>query len=195
MSITGGSQITVTPALNSPDILGHLRSPAGGWALTQYIGIHSEGGLIPYDVLDKIAKEESGLGQQAKDFGLAAGRRLTDEIARAWSDAQDYWHIFQRRSSILPENETGVTLTRKWIGDVLELLGYELALQQAGVVIGGKNYPISHRAGASEDSPPVQIEGFRADLDKRPQARRLSPQALVQEYLNNSDSPVVGYCH
>jgi hypothetical protein len=161
--------------------------------LTQYIGVHSEGGLIPYDVLDKIAKEESGLGQQAKDFNLPAGRRLTDEIARAWSDAQDYWHIFQRRSSSLPENETGATLTRKWITDLLnELLGYELAYQQTGAVIGGKNYPISHRAGISEESPPIQIEGFRADLDRRPQARRLSPQALVQEYLNNSDSQLWG---
>ncbi len=161
--------------------------------MTQYIGVHSEGGLIPYDVLDKIAKEESGLGQQAKDFDLTAGRRLTDEIARAWSDAQDYWHIFQRRSSSLPGNETGATLTRKWITDLLnELLGYELAYQQTGAVIGGKNYPISHRAGISEESPPVQIEGFRADLDRRPQARRLSPQALVQEYLNNSDSQLWG---
>lgn len=161
--------------------------------MTQYIGIHSEGGLIPYDVLDKIAKEESGLGQQAKDFGLPAGRRLTDEIARAWSDAQDYWHIFQRRSSSLPENETGATLTRKWVTDLLnELLGYELAYQQTGAVIGGKNYPISHRAGASEESLPVQIEGFRVDLDRRSQARRLSPQALVQEYLNNSDSQLWG---
>ena len=161
--------------------------------MTQYIGVHSEGGLIPYDVLDKIAKEDSGLGQQAKDFGLPLGRRLTDEIARAWSDAQDYWHIFQRRSSSLPESETGATLTRKWVTDLLnELLEYELAYQQTGAVIGGKNYPISHRAGASEESPPVQIEGFRADLDKRSQARRLSPQALVQEYLNNSDSQLWG---
>jgi hypothetical protein len=118
---------------------------------------------------------------------------FTDEIARAWSDAQDYWHIFQRRAASLPDNETGATLTRKWVTDLLnELLGYELAYQQTGAVIGGKNYPISHRAGISEESPPVQIEGFRADLDRRPQARRLSPQALVQEYLNNSDSQLWG---
>jgi len=51
---------------------------------------------------------------------------------------------------------------------------------------------ISHRAGTTEESPPVQIEGFRTELDKRPQARRLSPQALVQEYLNNSDPHLWG---
>lgn len=162
--------------------------------MTQYVGIRSEGGLIPYDVLDKIAAEESGLGQQPKDFGLPAGRRLTDEIARAWSDAQDYWHIFQRRTANLPEGETGTTLTRKWISDLLneQLLGYELTYQPSGAVIGGKNYPISHRAGAGEESPPIQIEGFRTDLDRRPEGRRLSPQALVQEYLNNSDTHLWG---
>lgn len=161
--------------------------------MTEYLGIRSEGGLIPYDILDKIAREESGFGQQAKDFGLAVGRRLTDEIARAWSDAQDYWHIFQRRSEGLPDSETGTTLTRKWATDLLnELLGYELTYQPAGAIIRGKNYPISHRAGAGEESPPIDIEGFRIDLDRRQQARRLSPQALVQEYLNNSDEHLWG---
>lgn len=161
--------------------------------MTQYIGIRSEGGLVPYDILDQIAREESGLGQQAKDFGLAAGRRLTDEITRAWSDAQDYWHIFQRRTEGLPEGETGTTLTRKWVTDLLnELLGYELTYHPAGAVIRGKTYPISHRAGTGEESPPIDIEGFKIDLDTRPQARRLSPQALVQEYLNNSDEHLWG---
>jgi len=161
--------------------------------VTQYVGIRSEGGLVPYDILDQIAREETGLGQQAKDFGLAPGRRLTDEITRAWSDAQDYWHIFQRRSAGLPENETGTTLTRKWVDDLLnELLGYELTLQPTGAVIGGKIYPISHRAGSGEESPPIDIEGLRIDLDRRPQARRLSPQAMVQEYLNNSDEHLWG---
>ena len=161
--------------------------------MTQYIGVRSEGGLIPYDILDQIAREEAGLGQQAKDFGLAAGRRLTDEITRAWSDAQDYWHIFQRRAAGLPEEETGTTLTRKWMTDLLnELLGYELTYQPAGAVIGGKTYPISHRAGTGDESLPIDIEGLRIDLDRRAQARRVSPQALVQEYLNNSDEHLWG---
>jgi hypothetical protein len=161
--------------------------------MTQFIGIRSEGGLIPYDILEKIAREEEGFGQQAKSFGLPSGRRLTDEISRAWSDAQDYWHIFQRRSENLPEDETGTTLTRKWVSDLLnELLGYDLTYQPTGAVVGGKNYPISHRAGDGEQSPPVHIEGFRIDIDRRLQGRRMSSQALVQEYLNNSDGHLWG---
>lgn len=161
--------------------------------MTQFIGIRSEGGLLPYDILDKIAREEDGFGQQAKNFGLPSGRRLTDEISRAWSDAQDYWHIFQRRSENLPEDETGTTLTRKWVSDLLnELLGYELTYQPTGAVVGGRNYQISHRAGQGEQSPPVHIEGFRIDIDRRVQGRRMSSQALVQEYLNNSDGHLWG---
>jgi len=38
----------------------------------KYIAIRSEGGLIPYDLLDKIANEDAP-GQKAADFGLAKG--------------------------------------------------------------------------------------------------------------------------
>jgi hypothetical protein len=160
-----------------------------------YTAIHSEGGLIPGDILDQIA-QESLPGQKATDFGLEKGRRLSEEISRAWSDAQDYWHIFARRSADLPEGETGTTLTReRWVTRLFnDLLGYGLAFQAAGAAVDGRTYPISHRAGASEESPPVHIEGFRVDLDRRPPAghRRLSPQALVQDYLNRSEQQLWG---
>jgi hypothetical protein len=160
-----------------------------------YVAIHSEGGLIPGDILDQIA-QESLPGQKAADFGLEKGRRLSEEISRAWSDAQDYWHIFDRRSADLPEGETGTTLTReRWVVRLFnDLLGYALTFQAAGTVVEGRTYPISHRAGPSDESPPVHIEGFRVDLDRRPPAghRRLSPQALVQDYLNRSEQQLWG---
>jgi hypothetical protein len=69
-----------------------------------------------------------------------------------------------------------------------DLLGYDqLTYQHSAAVVNGRNFPISHRAGLGEDGPPVHIEGFKIELDKRPESRRLSPQALVQDYLNNSD--------
>jgi len=160
-----------------------------------YTAIRSEGNLIPLDLLDRIAREDVP-GQKAGDFGLPKGARLGDEIARAWSDAQDYWHVFRRRAAELPPQETGTSLTReRWMARLLnDLFAYDLSYQAAGVVIEGRNYPISHRAGQGEESPPVHIEGLRVDLDYRPESgyRRLSPQALVQDYLNRSEKQLWG---
>ncbi|MCL5670896.1 MAG: hypothetical protein M1423_06330, partial [Acidobacteria bacterium] len=160
-----------------------------------YFAIRSEGGLLPLDILERLAREELP-GQKARDFGLAKGRRLGDEIAGAWSDAQDYWSVFKRHRDELPEGETGTTLTReRWAGRILtELLGYELTYQPAGAVVQGKVYPISHRAGNGEEAPPGHIEGCRVALDRRGPAghRRLSPQALVQEYLNREERHLWG---
>jgi hypothetical protein len=161
--------------------------------MIQYVGIRSEGSLLPLDLLDRIAQEQEP-GQQAKDFGLPANVRLTDEIARAWSDAQDYWHIFQRRSASLDPSDSGTTITReKWAQPLLsDLLGYKLTFQAAGAQVGGRIYPISHRAGTGEESPPVHIEGRNLSLDERQPGRRLSPRALVQEYLNVTDEHLWG---
>lgn len=155
-----------------------------------YTAIRSEGGLFPLDTLERLAREELP-GQKAADFGLPKGRRLGDEIALAWSEAQGHWNNFRRRAADLAKEETGATLTReRWIVRLLnDSLGYELTYQPAAAVVEGRSYPISHRAGVGEDAPPVHTEGFRVDLDHRPPAghRRLSPQALVQEYLNRSE--------
>ena len=71
----------------------------------QYVAIRSEGGLIPYDILDQISKEEIA-GQKGADFRLPKGRRLTDEIQRVWSDAQNYWDVFNRRRQSLSDLTT-----------------------------------------------------------------------------------------
>jgi hypothetical protein len=157
--------------------------------------IHAEGALIPEEILDQIAREELP-GQKAVDFGFPKGTRLGDEIARAWSDAQDYWRIFSRHAQDLAEGETGATPTReRWMAPLFNhLLGYELTYQQAGAVVGGQTFPISHRAGAGPEWPPVHIAGLREELDRRPESgrRRLSPQALVQEFLNRTDDHLWG---
>jgi hypothetical protein len=150
-----------------------------------FIAIQSEGALIPLDTIDDILHGKLP-GQKPSDFGLQRGEHLGDEIARAWSDAVDYWHIFRRRMEALADNDPGTTLTReRWILPVLtDLLGYELTYQPSGALVGAKTYPISHRAGVGEEAPPVHIVGFRQDLDRRDEGghRRMSPQALVQEY-------------
>ncbi|MEW8959258.1 MAG: DNA methyltransferase [Moorella sp. (in: firmicutes)] len=152
--------------------------------------IRVEGGLIPADILTAVSAGEAP-GQQARDFGLPQNRRLTDEIAAAWSDARAFWQALQRSLLRLPADDPATTPTREqWILPLLRTLGYEdITYMPRAAQIAGQTYAISHRAGSAEEAPPVHVVGFRADLDRRPPSGRprLSPHALVQEYLNRSE--------
>lgn len=158
--------------------------------MNSYVAIRSEGSLIPFETIAKVIRKELP-GQADADFALERGKRLSDEIAQVWSDALDYWHIFRRRMEALSAQDPGTTLTReRWVLPLLtDLFGYQLTYQAAGAQIGGKTYPISHRAGEGEEAPRVHIVGFRQDLDRRDETghRRMSPHALVQEYVNRSE--------
>ena len=163
----------------------------------RYVAIRSEGGLIPYDLLDKIANDDAA-GQKPGDFGLPKGRRLTDEISRVWSDAQSLWDIFSRRRESLSEKDQyGTTLTReRWILPLLsdsEMLGFDLHPQPTAAIVNNSSYAISHRAGDGDDGIPVHVEGFKIDLDRRLHTKlRTSPQAMLQDFLNNSEHVLWG---
>jgi hypothetical protein len=162
----------------------------------RYVAIRSEGGLIPYDLLDKIASEDAA-GQKPGDFGLPKGRRLTDEISRVWADAQSLWSNFKRRRESLGDRDPyGTSITRSWIGLLLgdvDMLGFDLKLQASAVVVNNSTYAISHRSGEGEDAIPVHIEGLKIDLDRRLHTKlRTSPQAMVQDFLNNNEPTVWG---
>lgn len=160
----------------------------------RYVGVLSVGGLIPDDTLDQIAQEVVE-GQKASSFGLPASRRLSDELSRAWSEAQNHWTNFKlRRDDLGKDDPYGTTLTRRrWVTRLLEdCLDFELFPVTSGPVINGRTYPISHRAGENDDAPAVHIEGFRINLDERQESRRLSPHALVQQYLNVREGQLWG---
>ncbi|NWJ46751.1 MAG: N-6 DNA methylase [Chloroflexi bacterium] len=151
--------------------------------------VTSEGNLIPADLLEQIATGEAK-AQLPADFGLDKSRRLTDEIATAWGDARAYWEAFRRRLLRLKEQDPGTSDTRQyWVTPLLESLGYTVTFMPTASVVNNHTYAISHRAGKDENFPPIHIEGFRRSLDQRPESGRprLSPHALMQEYLNNTE--------
>jgi len=149
-----------------------------------------EGGLLSPDILEQIAAGEETIGQRPQDFGLDRNVRLSDEIARAWSDVRAFWEAFQRILQRLPEDDPATSDTReRWMVPLLRVLGYELTYMPRAAVVDGRTYAISHRAGKDEEAPPVHIVGCRAELDRvSPTGRpRLSPHSLVQEYLNRTE--------
>ncbi len=157
----------------------------------RYVAIRSEGSLLPYDLLDKILADQVA-GQKPADFGLPKGQRLIDEISRVWADAQNLWSNFKRRRQSLTERDPyGTSITRTWIVSLLsdpEMLGFDLKLQASAVVVNNATFAISHRDGDGDDAIPVHIEGCKIDLDRRLHTKlRTSPQAMLQDFLNNSE--------
>ncbi len=153
-----------------------------------YPSIRVEGAILSPDIFGQIKDLP---GQKPSDFGLDASARVKDEIARSWADAQDYWHIFQRKLETAREGSNATTETRNlWMVPLMGLLRYDIEYQARGTEIDGRIYAISHRATNRADTP-VQIIGARdpAGLDKKPAnaARRMSAHALVQEFLNLHD--------
>ena len=150
----------------------------------KYTTIRIEGAILSADILDKIEQGNIG-GQLAKDFGFSAKIKVKDEIAKAWADAQDLWRIFKRQKERVSEQGYGTTETRRyWIIPLLGLFGYDAQLSKAATV-HGKSYAVSHRT-ANLGRFPIHIVGFNDSLDKKrtDSGPRMSPHALLQEYIN-----------
>ena len=150
----------------------------------KYSTIRIEGSILSSDILDKLEQGELG-GQRPEDFNFESRIKVKDEIARAWADAHDLWRIFSRQRERLGDKGTGTSETRKyWILPLLGILGYDAEVSRAEE-INGKSYAISHRV-AKLDGFPIHIMGFNDSLDKKREdsGPRMSPHALVQEYLN-----------
>ncbi|MEW8025275.1 MAG: type IIL restriction-modification enzyme MmeI [Candidatus Thiodiazotropha sp.] len=147
--------------------------------------IRIEGAILSGDILDAIERGEKSF-QTAKDFGLDPTAKVKEEIADAWAAARAYWTASQNKLERLREGATGTTETRNlWMTPLLGLLGYQPELAGRGEVVQGKNFAISHRDRARGDFP-IHIMGWNDSLDKKrtDSGPRMSPHALVQEYLN-----------
>jgi len=151
----------------------------------KFPSIRIEGSILAADILEKIEQGDV-IGQKPSDFGLPPDARVKDEIVRAWADAQDLWRIFRRKLDATKEGTSATTETRNfWVVPLLGLLGYQVELARKGEEVLGKNYFLSHRV-PSRDQFVVHIMGYRDSLDKKREdsGPRMSPHALVQEYLN-----------
>lgn len=151
--------------------------------------IDIQGSILSTDLLVKIRSEQAGF-QQGKDFHPdLTNAKLKDEISLAWQEAKGQWTIYKSKLARLKEGETGTTETRNfWISPLLTNLGYNLTFNRQSEELNGKSFPIGYR-DSNLDGFPVYVGGYHESLDKRPENKqlRVSPHAMVQEYLNYSE--------
>jgi hypothetical protein len=149
--------------------------------------INIQGNILNSEIIDKIVNEDLK-HQDPVSFGLRKNDRLREEIGLAWSAIRGLWQTFQLRRGRIADNESGTSETRNfWMLPLFTTLGYDVEKANAEMM-DNKSYAISHRA-ANLQGFPVHIMGINDSLDKRREASgpRLSPHALVQEYLNKSE--------
>ncbi len=153
-----------------------------------YTAINIQGNILSLEILDKIRADEEFAYQKPQDFGFGRKESLRDHIGAAWAEAHTLWEMYRRKVENLPEGEYGTSPTRKlWMVPLLYELGYDLESARAEEV-EGRTYPISHR-DIGRDGFPVLIMGYEDALDRKPGGNRLrmSPHALMQEYLNRTE--------
>ena len=151
--------------------------------------IDIQGSILSAELLGKIRAEQANF-QQGKDFNSSFhNSKIKDEISLAWQDTKAQWTIFNNKLKRLKDGETGASETRQfWIIPLLANFGYDFQFLKSAEEINGKSFWINFRE-QNIGGFPLYIAGYNESLDKRPDNKslRLSPHALVQEYLNYSE--------
>jgi hypothetical protein len=151
--------------------------------------IDIQGSILSTDLLSKIRSEQATF-QSGKDFRPDfTTAKLKDEISFAWQEAKGQWTIYKSKLARLRSGELGTTETRNfWISPLLTNLGYNLTFNRQAEDLNGKSFSIGYR-DTTLDGFPIYAGGYHESLDKRPENKqiRMSPHALIQEYLNYSE--------
>ncbi|WP_017557089.1 Eco57I restriction-modification methylase domain-containing protein [Nocardiopsis baichengensis] len=158
-----------------------------------FSAVHTVGGLLPADMLLRIAEGRDVPGAKPADYGVYGARSVGDEGERRWEYLKSVWKELRRTLPLAPGQDppvdaTGLAVT-SWLGPLFEELGFGRIVRAPGAGItsddGGKSFAVSHLW----QHVPIHVAAWSHDLDKRPGgAGTVPPQSLVQEALNRSSA-------
>lgn len=157
-------------------------------ARNPFTTIRTEGGLLPPELLQRVAEGDKALGGLAPtNYDLAPTERLNEAISRSWNRLVGLWASFAPQLDEISGDEPGAGATRdRWLIPLFQELDFGRIAVARGIEVGGRSYPISHK----HEETPIHLVGAGTDLDKRTPgvagAARTSPHSLVQEYLNRT---------
>ncbi|MFJ8042138.1 Eco57I restriction-modification methylase domain-containing protein [Kitasatospora sp. NPDC096147] len=160
---------------------------------TVFNGVSTVGGLLPADMLARIATGKDIPGAKPADYRLYGSHEsVRDAAERSWAYLRGVWQAYQdglvRENAIESTTVHATGLTReRWLLPLFEELKFgRLPATPAGGLAsldGQKTFPVSHRA----EQMPVHLVGWNIDLDHRtPGVAASAPQSMLQEYLNRS---------
>lgn len=163
--------------------------------LELFTTIHTEGAILPVDLLQRILDDDSTIdGTSPDSYHLGTGEKINEAVNRSWNRLQGLWLSFTSAREKLPQSDAGTSLTRdKWLLQLFQELGYGRLQTGKAIEQDSKVYAISHQWKHT----PIHLVSFKLDLDKRQKgatgASKSSPHSLMQELLNASDDHLWGF--
>ena len=158
--------------------------------LNELVSVRTEGGLLPAELLQRIAAGDPELpGLSNADYLLEAHERLRAVVNDAWNSLKGSWAAFRDALQDLPADDPAIKLTRdRWLFPLFHRLDYGRRLPKApSYMVDGRSYSVSHHF----EHVPIHLLGCRVPLDQTTQGvgggPRRSPHGMMQELLNRSD--------
>ncbi len=162
---------------------------------SSFVGITSEGGLLPTDFLSELLAPKSTIeGLTPQCYGLAEGERVSEQVNRSWVRLKGRWTDFKKAIGGKQPGDPTTTATRdRWLHPIFQELGFGQRLAVAPPIeVDGRSYPVSH----GWTHVPIHLVGSHVDLDRRTPgavgAAKASPHSLVQQALNASQRHLWG---
>ncbi|MER5432607.1 DNA methyltransferase [Streptomyces sp. NPDC002588] len=163
-----------------------------------FTAVHTVGGLLPADMLLRIAEGKDVKGSGPSDYRVVGARSVRDEAERHWDYLKAAWRELRTKLPTDPEAEvrpdpTGLAVTQ-WLAPLFAELGFGLLtpVGASGIPADGdpdKRFPVSHRWNHAL----IHLTSWNAHLDKRPGgAGTVPPQSMVQECLNRTEAHLWG---
>jgi hypothetical protein len=118
--------------------------------------------------------------QTSREFGLKDDRSIDAEASQALGEL---WTVLSSNDDLLDVTIRLDPFSASLFGS----LGYSLTPLDSPVMSGGRQFPISHRAGLGDSALPMMTVPRDVELDRRQPDGSRSVQATMQEYLNLSD--------
>jgi hypothetical protein len=160
-----------------------------------FAAVEPVGGLLPADMLLRIAAAANLRGSSPADYRVVGARSVRDAAERHWDYLRAVWKELRDKLPVapgqdVPADPTGIAVSQ-WLEPLFAELGFGrlTTVGAAGLQAdnGTTTFPVSHRW----NNVPVHLVPWNADLDKR-YAGGLPPHSMVQECLNRTDANLWG---
>ncbi|MFE9389138.1 Eco57I restriction-modification methylase domain-containing protein [Streptomyces sp. NPDC006784] len=159
-----------------------------------FTAVTTVGGLLPADMLLRIAEARNLPGTKPADYGLPASVPVRDEAERAWEYLKPLWRDL--RAALPADPETGAPAAdptgragTDWLAQLFRKLDFGALTEvgTAGIPADSdpdKRFPVSHHHGPAL----VHLIPWNQELDKRPAAGQVPAQSMLQDCLNRTDA-------